>query len=153
MKPKVYKKKPNGKNDTGKPTKYRPKYCKEIIAYFDREPYIIVDKTVTYANGASKEITEKEPTDLPLFGKFAHKVGVTHDTLIDWTKSYPEFGEAYKRAKQLQEHILITNGLAGGYAPAFAIFTAKNILGWRDKHEVVGEDDGPVKVEVAFADA
>jgi len=52
---------------------------------------------------------------------------------------YPDFSDAYKRAKELQKQILITNGLLGLYAPAFTIFTMKNICGWRDEQHIKGE--------------
>ncbi len=60
---------------------------------------------------------------------------------------YPEFSAAYKRVTDAQERILITNGLKGGYQANFAIFTAKNVLGWRDRQDlgISGSDGGPIQ--------
>ena len=42
----VIKKKPNGKFATGRPTDYKPEYCKDIVDYMSKEAHLIViDKT------------------------------------------------------------------------------------------------------------
>lgn len=93
---------------------------------------------------------------LPLLSGFAWKLGVTRDTLHTWanakhsdgTLKHAEFSDAYARAKEAQEVILATGGLRGAYNPTFAGLTAKNILGWRDKHDLehAGPNGGPMKV-------
>ena len=42
----------------------------------------------------------------------------------------------------------------GAYIPSFAIFTAKNVLGWRDKteQEVTGKDGAPFSVTISTLD-
>tara|TARA_B100000315_G_scaffold260662_1_gene323805 strand:- start:2297 stop:2674 length:378 start_codon:yes stop_codon:yes gene_type:complete len=87
--------------------------------------------------------------------EFAWLIGVDRDTLKEWANKrdedgdlvYPEFSAAYKRVTDAQERILITNGLKGGYQANFAIFTAKNVLGWRDRQDlgISGSDGGPIQ--------
>lgn len=110
------------KHPGGRPTKYKPEYCQEIIDFFSVFPY-----------------NEKEgkmvANQLPFLSAFARDIGVCHDTLIEWTKIHEEFSESYKNAKELQKEFLITNGLLGLYNPTAFIFTAKNITDMRDKQE------------------
>lgn len=125
----------------GRPTKYKPEYCDDIIDYFSGEPY----STETTESGASKKI----PNDLPLIQNYAKKIGVCVDTLNEWTKVHPAFSEAYKKARALQEAFWTTNSLHGLYSPAFTIFAGKNMFGWRDKqeHEHTGKDGGPIETK------
>jgi len=112
----------------GRPTKYKPEYCQKITQYFDIKPYVKKDKTL-------------KANDLRFLSKFARSIHVTHDTLLEWTKVYPEFSEAFKKAKALQMEHLVTNGLRGLFNTTFAIFAAKNMIGWRDSRdlEITGE--------------
>lgn len=111
------------KKKMGRPTKYNPKYCKELLDYFDVEPYTI------------NELGQRVANDLPTFAGFAWKIGVHRFTLNIWLEKYPDFFDSYKLAKEKQEHMLATNGLQNLYAQTFAIFAAKNITSWRDKKE------------------
>lgn len=142
------------KHAGGRPSKYNPKFCEQIIEFFSiehtREELVIT----TTKNGSTREEMKTVPNPLPLFEKFAAKIDVHVDTMIEWTKAaypdnykvkrlrgklkYPEFSEAYKKAKQLQKAMLVSNSLMGLYSTPFGIFTAKNITDWRDKqdHEV-----------------
>lgn len=120
------------KKSIGRPTKYKSEYCNEIIEYFK--------------NPTIKMVGEKVVPELPLFGAFAVSIGVTHDTLLEWIKVHPEFSVAYSKAKQLQETHLVQNTICGLYNSPFAIFTAKNILGWRDQQDIKhsGDKENPV---------
>jgi len=87
----------------------------------------------------------------PTLQRFAHNIGVHIDTLYEWEKvrysdnhpnkrfrrklKYPEFSEALKKARQIQESILLENALSGNYNAQFAIFIAKNNFGYKDKSE------------------
>src|SRR5438105_2307280 len=126
----------------GRPTKYKPEYCEEIIKFFSVEPY---RKEVTaeikgYGKAGNQNFEKTEyklvANPLPTLAKFARKIGVNKDTVIEWTKVHEEFSDAYNVAKDLQKDFLVDNGLAGLYPPASFIFTAKNITDMRDKQEV-----------------
>lgn len=123
------------KSKGGAPTKYRPSRCKELEDYFNVPAYSQEIQTVMTKQGI-KEISVLVPNDLPTKVGFACLIGVHRDTINEWTHKYPKFSDAIKKAEAHQEHILVTNGLRGHYAQPFAIFTAKNILGWRDKKDV-----------------
>jgi hypothetical protein len=127
--------------ESGRPTKYDPKYCEEIVEYFDQSPHKDVDIPHMGATGEFKWMDYKRMSNqLPTFLGFAKKIGVNGDTLVEWAKEenkekYPGFSAAYIRAKELQKWFIIENGLNGLYNPQFAIFVAKNITDMRDKTE------------------
>jgi hypothetical protein len=120
----------------GRPTKYKPEYCKQIEEFFDIDPYREVTDVYTYKDGTTKETIKLLPNDMIFMGDFARKIGVNKDTLYEWAKKYPEFSDSLKRANELQERLLVVNGLNGVYNSTFAIFAAKNMIGWRDKQEL-----------------
>jgi hypothetical protein len=126
------------KHPGGRPTKYDISFCEAMSAYFS-----------------------KEVGFFPTLAGFAASIGVTRDTLHEWanakteegTLKHPEFSDAYKRAKEMQEQNLVIGALTGAYNASFAIFTAKNVLGWRDKteQEITGKDGSPLAgIQVMF---
>jgi len=141
-------KKPEDCLPAGRPTVYKEEYCEKIIEFFDIEPFtthILPDK-----NGGKK--IEIIACKFPTLTRFACNIGVTRETLHDWATAklangnlkHPRFSYAYKKAKDFQESILIEGSMAGAFNPSFAIFTAKNVLGWRDRQEV--ENTGTVEI-------
>ena len=122
--------------DVGRPSKYKPEYCEQIIQYFSVQPQQVDYKETYFADGTLKS---KEPItmaqQLPTFQKFADIIGVHIDTLLEWNKEHEEFSLAYARAKQLQESIWLINGMSGLYNSQFAQFFGKNCLGYKDKTE------------------
>jgi hypothetical protein len=121
----------------GRPTVYDEKYCDMIIDYFTVQPQQTVYKKTYYADGGLKsEEPVVLPEQLPTFQKFADSIGVHIDTLHEWKDKHEEFSEAYARAKQLQEHIWLVNGMSNLYNAQFAQFFGKNCLGYKDKSEV-----------------
>jgi hypothetical protein len=50
-----YKKKPNGKNDTGRPDKYKPEYCLQIVERFKSSQEKIYYET-TYYKPSEQEV-------------------------------------------------------------------------------------------------
>lgn len=145
----------------GRPTKYDEKYVGELIAYFEEfvdQPFtkeVIREETSFYdskGGGGKKShrveykfIGKRLPT---LFG-FARKIGVTYTTVYRWAEGrigkappvgekdtrpyqYPEFRNAYKSRVHYQTEFLTALGLGGIAPPAAYVFTAKNVLGWRD---------------------
>lgn len=122
----------------GRPTKYEDWIPEAMMEYFD-----------------------KEVGEFPTLAGFAAHINVTRETLHDWATAknpdgshrHSDFSYAYKKAKELQEANLVKGALTGAYNPTFAIFTAKNVLGWRDKieQEITGKDGGPLAgIQVMF---
>jgi len=131
----------------GQPTKYKPEYCDLIIEHFRVPAQVMKSKETFYADGTLKS-KEEYPVaaDLPTFQDFADKIGVHVDTLHRWKDDNEAFSEAYARAKQLQEHIWLVNGMSNLYNSQFAQFFGKNCLGYKDKTEteITGLDGGPI---------
>lgn len=104
----------------GRPTKYKKKYCKELVDHMSK--------------GLSYE-------------SFAAVVGTWHGTLYNWEKQYPEFLEAKKLAfdkcRMWWEAIGI-QGMLGkhkNFSAAVFCFNMKNRFKWKDKVEVTTEDE------------
>ena len=142
----------------GRPSMFREEYAQQLLDFFNVEPYyerVIKDK-------AGTDKIQKVANKFPTLARFATVVGVTRETLHDWATAttedgmlrFPEFSYAYKRAKDYQESILVEGTMNGVFNAPFAIFTAKNILGWRDKteQEVTGKDGEPLlsAISVSF---
>lgn len=116
----------------GRPTDYDPKYCQMIIEHFSIPPYREVMKNVV-SNGTVVQIQVTEANDFPSFAGFAAKIGTHRETMRSWCDRSEDFHGAYKKAKELQENWLLVNGNKSLVNTAFGIFTAKNVLGYRDK--------------------
>lgn len=125
----------------GRPTEYKPEYADMLRAYFEREPMTEVERSGYDAEGKPCMVIEQVPTSFPTLAGFACMIGVHRETLLNWSAAHPEFFDAYKMAKEHQERILVENGLMGRYEKTFAIFTAKNVIGWRDKQEIEHSGD------------
>lgn len=117
----------------GKPLRYQPEFCTRLLAFFDVAPF-----TVTEVPKRDGSVTLVETAaELPTFAAFAKLLGTTCDALESWEQKHPAFREAARKARDLQGNILIQNSLRGNYSASFAVFTAKNLLGWKD-----GKEDG-----------
>ena len=110
-------------NPIGCPTKYDPKYCQEMIDFFDRD----------YTEKIHNKI---EACNFPSIAGFARKIGVAKKTLYNWAEQHPDFLHVLERCKDVQEDILINNSLKGSYNAAFSQFLLKNTHGFKDKQEV-----------------
>lgn len=135
--------------DVGRPTDYKPEYCQAIIEYFSIEPYREVEREVVTKSGQVATIHVTEATDFPSFAGFAAKIGHHRETLRNWCENEPEFFAAYKKAKELQENWLVTNGLKRLIDTAFGIFIAKNVTDMHDKQhlEHSGKTEKTVKLD------
>lgn len=134
--------------------KFQKRYVGMLLKYFDVQPYTNAVRIRTFKDGSSIEEPFRVANDLPLLAGFAKKIGVHRETVRNWSTQvdeegkliHPEFADAYKRAKDSQEVVLVTNGLHGLYSGNSWIFTAKNILKWRDNFDITsgGEKMGDV---------
>lgn len=121
--------KKSGGLPVGRPTKYKPEYCQLLITHM--------------STGKS-------------FETFAVKTDVCSATLYLWLEEFPEFLEAYKKAKDINrefwEQVGINNATGIGEGnPATWIFWMKARFGWRDNIDVqlTGKDHGPVEVKLS----
>ena len=118
----------------GQPSKFKNQFTKLLLDYFSVKPYF-ADETGKLTAG-----------DFPTLAGFAISIGVHRETLLNWTKEDREFFDAYKRAKDYQENFLVVNAMKGLIHPSFSIFTAKNILNWREKQEVELNDSRAITI-------
>jgi len=98
---------------TGRPTKFKPAYCNEVIN--------------TMATGLS-------------LTAFAGEIGVARSTINEWIDNFPEFSEAVRVAKA-KRTLALERGMLGaesGPAVTARMFALKNADPdeWRDKREV-----------------
>lgn len=130
---------------------YRPAYVEKLRRFFDIDAGHWVDGV----NSKTGETTMLfVAADLPMISSFARSIGVPSGYINKWATltdekgdlRYPDFAEAYYDAKAHQERILVLNGLNGGYKTAFAIFTMKNVCGWRDAYTHQHQDVGDASV-------
>ena len=110
---------------------YQPAFCEQLLAFFDVPPFRVTE--VQKKDGSISLL--ETASELPTFAAFARHLGTTQAQLMQWESTYPDFAEAAKKARDLQGDILIQNSLRGNYSSSFAVFTAKNILGWTDGKE------------------
>lgn len=147
----------------GRPTSYRPEYPEALIKYFEsfvQEPFTkeVIEKITEYYNdkgggGIKREIEKYKfvAKRLPTLFGFAREIGVHYATVNRWATAkkgkkppdgpdlrpflYPEFREAYNTREAYQTEYLTAVGLGGTAPSIFAIFTAKNVIGWRDTQD------------------
>lgn len=130
----------------GRPSKYSKKFCKLLIKYFSEAPTQIqvLKKEIIKSNGTIEREYTTLAGNFPTFSDFTfiNKLGVHR--LTEWYNAkirndkwrYPEFREAYNRAKALQKNFITHNAMRGLTPPATFIFVAKNITDMRDKTDV-----------------
>lgn len=119
----------------GRPSEYYPEICQEIITYFKREP----EEKGFYQDtpGDQGGVTLRAcGCEFPTIEGFCASIDITKQTLHRWIKENRQLSDAYDKAKQYQEHILITNGLKGHYNSNFARFVAINLTSMKDKQEI-----------------
>lgn len=124
------------KHPGGRPTKYKPEYCQQIIEFFSSPLTKIIKQTRITKNGSQIIQEIESPEKIPTKERFAHIIDVNTDTLIEWTKEWPEFSEAYIRAGELQRDFLVQNTLPGRYDSRFAQFFAQNCCGMKQESSV-----------------
>ena len=120
-----------GKESGGKSLRYQPEFCERLLAFFDVAPFTITE--VAKRDGSISLV--ETAAELPTFAGFAKMLGTTCRVLEEWEEKHPAFRQAACRARDLQGNILIQNSLRGNYSASFAMFTAKNLLGWKDGKE------------------
>ena len=110
----------------GRPSKYDPKFCEDIVEWM-RE-------------GVSKEAC-------------AGKLEIAKDTLYRWIAEHPEFSDAIRRGEQLSRQWWEARGREAmlGQIPGFNatvwVMSMKNMHGYRDRtdHQHSGPGGGPIQ--------
>lgn len=130
-----------------KTVKYHPSFCQEMLCFFDGSAFHV---TEVQKKDGSVSLLETA-AELPTFAAFAKKIGVTCADLRAWEAKHPAFKYACEQARDRQGNILLQNSLRGNYASSFAMFTAKNLLGWTDGKDPA-QPSAPVVIEWGNSD-
>jgi len=132
VKRKVEKKAPKKvKSKGGRPTKYKKKYCRELIEHMEE--------------GFS-------------YTTFAAKIEVNLDSLYEWEKVNPEFSEAKKKAFRKCQMFWEEMGINGALGKLFGfnasswIFNMKNRFKWTDRQEVKVDTPTPIVIRTSKGD-
>ena len=78
----------------------------------------------------------KASRPVPFVTEFASKRGYARQRLTEFAQASEKFSDALKRMKDIQEYKIVIGALTGKLNPTFAIFTLKNVAGWRDRKEI-----------------
>lgn len=138
-------------NYMGRPSKYTKELIAKAKAWIDdyKVEYEDVQKIRTKGRNGKIKISKKitmKPSLPPYHCDLARHIGVSRDTFCAWQRDHKTFSDLIKKDLFCKfEEVLTKNALKSGYNTAFAIFMAKNKLGWADKQEVTGRAGGPLE--------
>lgn len=135
----------------GRRTEYSTEIADIMLEYFSVDPYQkeVVKEYDDEGNEKSVESGKLISSDFPTLAGFAIKMGVTRQTLANWAEKHPDFKFAYEMAKEYQENFLAVTGMKGIVNTPFAMFVAKNVIGWKDK---LPEEKDEFNINISLAD-
>lgn len=110
----------------GRPKKYTDKYLRRLAV-----------NLVKYA--------QKSP--IPLKQDFARLNKFSAQRMSEFANNNELFSEALKRFEDIQQYKIIIAGMAGKINTTMAIFTLKNVAGWRDVSERVNSGKIDINME------
>lgn len=138
----------------GRPSSYRPEYCARLLQYFSGK----ISYTLNTTDKGSQQVMPG--SELSTFQGFAAEIGVTVDTLLDWTQQFPEFFQAYTQARQLQADQIMRATFSQACPPNFAALLLSNDHGYttdakakaraKGLEEAEPESDGELPEATAF---
>lgn len=129
----------------GRPTDYRPEYCRKLIEFFDIEP--VDERKIDHFDAKGNVVwtdIKMLPQRIPSIRKFAKSIGVHFDTIYEWVKVHKEFSDSFTHAQAIRKELLIDMGMMGLSPPASFKFVAVNMTDMRDQVIV---DDGREDVD------
>jgi tRNA(Glu) U13 pseudouridine synthase TruD len=122
----------------GRPTKYRPQYCQQIIDYFKNfEPFdeAPIEEEID-KDGQVKTKMKRIPKAPPSLTKFATSIDVSRGTLHEWSQNHKDFSDALESARKIYKDIYIDGAVLGLYNPYFTALIMKNRFDWVDKKDI-----------------
>lgn len=118
-------------NEPKNGVRYRAQFCEELLRFFAVSPFSVTENV---KKDGTVSLVET-PAQLPTFAAFARTIGTSSAVLKQWEQEHADFKSAADKARDLQGDILLQNSLRGNYSASFAVFAAKNLLGWSDGKE------------------
>ena len=123
----------------GQPTKYTPRLPNKMIKYFrDRHAYL---EALT-----AEEIKDNAPWYPSLLRFATIELGVSLQSLRNWSKKYPAFSDAYDLCMGIEMGLISHYTLHGVYHGGHAQLLLKNFHNWQDKLEI----DSTSTINLAF---
>lgn len=108
----------------GRPTKYKPEYCARLLHYFGGK----LSHTINTTDKGSQQVMPGD--ELATFQGFANEIGVTVDSLLEWTAVHPDFSQAYTQARAAQADHIARAGFTGACPSNFAALLLTNDHGY-----------------------
>jgi DNA-binding Lrp family transcriptional regulator len=85
----------------------------------------------------------------PDFLGLAKYLGISRKTLWEWIRDKEDYRNIIKGfGAEIYSNVLQENAIMGNYSQPFAIFAAKNRLGWKDKTELSGDQENPLSMKI-----
>jgi hypothetical protein len=117
-------------NKGGRPTAYSEEMLTKAREYIDSCQDDEIEREAKQG-----QMVYKLKAKLPTKGGLARYLGVSRDTLYEWSSVHKEFSYIMEELGAEQEDRLINNGLSGDYNPTIAkVLLTKH--GYHDKSEV-----------------
>jgi len=125
-------------NKGGRPSKYKPEFCEQMIKFFDRNPVETIEAGKLYdkEGNVTKTLTKEVACQCPTFEKYCADIGISKQTFHNWVKEHEMFLDAYLKSKNFQANIMMVNGMSGMFNPGFTGLSMKNMHNWSDKQEI-----------------
>lgn len=123
-------------NPVGRPTTYSEEMLIKAREYIEQCQDVEVEEDLeTQGHGGAPKRKNKAVVRLPTKGGLARYLGVSRDTLYEWSSAHDEFSDIMETLGAEQEDRLINNGLSGDYNPTIAkVLLTKH--GYADKQEI-----------------
>lgn len=131
----------------GRPSKYRPEYCQQMLDYFKSARDIF--KKASFGSKGEKEYLE-----FPTFQGFAAlELGVCTKTLQNWCDEDEQFLRTYETCREIQQQILVKGGLTRAYDSNFAKFILNSVSDtFKDKPvELDATDEAKNLIRLGYA--
>ena len=127
----------------------KPKIIKKAIQFLEEyEPYFECPVEKQDKNGDVTTRMERIANPPPNIRILAKALGLSKSTLHRYLKNKKSWDTVKELMDLTYSETLQENAIMNMYSGSFAIFAAKNRLGWKDKSEVSGENGQPI--EIAF---
>lgn len=118
-------------------TVYDEIYAARMVKWFKNAPLYLTEVKEVYnkKTDCNEKICTKVAAPCPSFVRFADEQGLAVDVFKKWCEKYPEFAEAYEKAKMFQEEWLMNAAGLGFYNSSMSIMALKANHGWVEKQD------------------